>query len=164
MVKTVSEFSLAAVFMSLLVLSAYAEIIGSGFRDSMCTGEFSLNLFMDHNRDGIQQSKSEESLSGVEVQLGLANFPSLGRDKFISDSNGVIHINALCKGVFSIEVETDSLPAGAEFEGVYENGVLVTDSRLGDGIEVNLDGGAEANAPGMRYLDIAFNSDIRGLR
>ncbi len=162
MVKTVSVYSLAGVFAALLMVSGYAEITGSGFRDIGCSGEFTLNFFMDHDGDGLQ-GKFEEGFSNAELHLSLTNYPAMGVEKFVTDSDGFVRIGALCKGVFSIDVDSSTIPADAVFDGMYEYGELIIDASMDDSISVPLSGGS-TTAPGMRYLDMAYGTVIERVK
>ncbi len=153
----------ASSFFVAIVVSGHAEISGSGFRDIGCTGEFTLNLFMDHNGDGTQ-GKNEEGFPRAELLVSLTNYPAMGKEKFVADTDGFVRIGALCKGVFSIDVDPATIPAGAVFEGVYESGRIIIDASLDDTISVPLAGGTDFTAPGIRYLDIAFGTVTRGLK
>ncbi len=163
MIRKILTHVLATSLVVATVVTGHAEISGSGFRDISCSGEFTLNLFLDHNGDGIQ-SRNEEGFPKAELFLSLTHYPQAGEEKFTTDADGFVRINSLCKGVFTIEVDPATIPPGAVFEGIYEAGQLVVDPVMDDRTGISLSGGGNSAAPAMRYLDVAFGTVTRRMK
>ncbi|MFK8032047.1 MAG: hypothetical protein AB8G18_17585 [Gammaproteobacteria bacterium] len=163
MVNKISVFSCASILAVSLMASAYAEITGSGFRNTDCSGLIHVNLWMDYNGNGFKD-RNEPAFSKADIFVSATDAPHKGFDKFTTSDDGSAQIDLLCRGSFTLEIDPDTIPQTATFDAVFEYGVVVVDADVTTEISIDLTGGIGSMAPGVRHLDIAYSPLTRGLR
>lgn len=163
MVKKISGFTLAGAIALSTMFSGYAEITGSGFRSAACSGMLHINIWLDSNSDGIQD-RMEPVYAKARLDLSMTDYQDLGIEMFATDQAGHLEIDSLCKGTYTIQIDSSTIPGTAVFDGVFETGEVIIDADMNPEITINLDGGNDDYSPGERYIDIAYRPVIRGMK
>lgn len=163
MSKKLTGMTLATALAFSIMYAGNAEITGSGFRDSACSGVLQINLWLDSDGDGMQ-GRMEQVFAGAELVMTMIDFQHLGPEKFTSNSDGHIRVDSLCRGDYTLEIDPLTIPGTAEFDAAFEAGAIVIDADINADIVISLSESSDKLSPGSRYIDLAFAPVTRGLK